>query len=109
MAYGVPLPQVPLPYFYPTKISTTAVQPSTQAHLPTDIKLMPENFLSHLKTPLNFSKNGGHITENIRYHQSVSRQSSTPPTENGGIRSKSNSLENGNIELIEESENVEID
>lgn len=50
MAYGMQIPQVPFPYFYPTKI------PANTTALPKQPSLNTENnFNPKLLTPLNFS------------------------------------------------------
>ncbi|XP_055850799.1 homeobox protein bagpipe [Episyrphus balteatus] len=75
MAYGVgvPLPQVPFPYFYQTKIPTAIPPPSGASTTANH-----QNFLSHLKgVPVNFSKSD----DGLRYTDSSpahSRESSSP-------------------------------
>ncbi|XP_055903906.1 homeobox protein bagpipe [Eupeodes corollae] len=78
MAYGVgvPLPQVPFPYFYQTKIPTAIPPPSGASS--TNHHSSSQNFLSHLKgMPVNFSKSD----DGLRYTDSSpahSRESSSP-------------------------------
>jgi hypothetical protein len=54
MAYGMPMPSVAFPYFYPTKLPTSIPPASNTNSMHPDVK--PHFYLKHLSTPLNFSK-----------------------------------------------------
>lgn len=127
MAYGIPLPAVPFPYFYPSKPSlSSSASPcnsSSTRQTPeqkTTSSSASSSFKHHLNSPpLNYSKREVEIHQ---IPQSVSSSSSpTPPlplaneTRHSNkcevIRGRSNHIDESttDCDMVEENENVDIE
>lgn len=62
MAYGMQIPQVSFPYFYPTKIPTSIPAPSNSNDEPKHANIIMYN--SRSSGPLNFSKRDTNFNNN---------------------------------------------
>lgn len=115
MAYGMPIPSVPFPYFYPAKLPTPIPPPNASSP---DIK----NFYPKpIPPPLNFSKReDARLIANSKHFQSdiaeCTKKSDTDDSDNNLTKKYHQHEDNSrdavtdiDCDMIEETENVEID
>lgn len=102
MAYGMPLHQMPFPYFYPSKLSPGMPSGSTPS-FPMKPLVNSLNPYQKLLTPLNFSKrtDGSMNDDDIE-----TKDSSSPPTQSGSHQEDDDKDQQDNADV---EENVEIE
>lgn len=97
MAYGMPMPQVPFPYFYPSKI-TNQSDPKNSYHK--HLSAPPVNFTTALKREPD-------VRESKYYETDSGRDDDKNSIDEG--RLSYDKIESTDCEMLEDNENVEID
>lgn len=109
MAYGMQIPQMSFPYFYPTKIPTSIPAPSSSNEEPPKSHANIIMYNSRSSGPLNFSKRDTNFNDN---DESVENQKGhhrmySPPT----ISKYRDDHKTNNVSEQEDAaeENIEVD
>lgn len=105
MAYGMQLPQVPFPYFYPSNNKMPSAVPP-----PSGAPAGPHLLYPKLSTPLNFSKRERPLPDQNQEDIYTEGDRSRPySSEKERFSSDLEHDDNVDKGMMEESENVEID
>lgn len=96
MAYGMPMPQVPFPYFYPSKINNQSDPKTYHKHL----AVPPVNFTTTLKRESEVRDTKYYETDSVRDDDKNSLDEG---------RLSYDKVESTDCEMLEDNENVEID